>query len=155
MRHEQTAKFALGLFRCFDRSLPLTPCVLGIVVVEGDLSLRRNLSLLLDQICFLMCRCLDFIGRSLREHQRILQRLFHRLKVANAFFEIGYVGFKRGASVSIVFKRFNHVVEKLIDFSAIVSLQRFLERLVLYIYRRNFLHVLPPVHKVEQAVVNH
>ena len=54
----------------------------------------------------------DLVGGALREHERVLQRFFHRLKMAHALLEIRNLRVERGALLRFVLERLDDLVEK-------------------------------------------
>ena len=113
MRHEQAAQLAARLLgastaRCCSRRTSGDR-----IVVARDLALAGQTRLSLDQIGLLVRGGLDFVGRALREQQRVLQRFFHRLEMADALFEVGDLRFERGAVLRFVFQRLDDLVEEL------------------------------------------
>ncbi len=159
MRHQQAAQLALGFLRRFNRALMFAPNVGDRIVVAGDLALAGQARLLADQVGLLMRRGLDLVGGALREHQRILQRLFHRFEMAHAFLEIGDLRFQGGSLLRFVLERLDDFVEKLIDVGALVALKSLLEALVLYVDRCDLFHrfvsyvLLAMKSKVPSAII--
>ena len=84
---------------------------------------------------------LDLIGGALGEQQRVLERLLHRLEVADPFAKIGDIRFQRGAMLRFIFERLDELVEKLVDVGGIVALQLALERLVLDVDYGDLVHM--------------
>ncbi len=156
MRHQQAAKFAARLLRSFERALMLATDVGDGVVVAGDLALGGKARLLANEIGLFVRRGFDFVGRALREHERVLQRLFHRFEVTDALLEVGDFGFQRGAVLGLVLERLDDLVEKCVDVGSVVSLQRLLEILVLNVDRCDLLHyyvLLFMKSKVPSAII--
>src|SRR5579884_304706 len=143
MRHQQAAQLAARFLRSLDCALMLAPSFRGRFGERRDLALRGDARLLFDEIGFLVSGGFDFVGGSLRENQRVLQRFLHRLEMADSLLEVGDFRLQRGDVLSVVVERFDDLVQELIDFRAIVALQRFLEALMLNVDRRDFLHRYP------------
>ena len=140
MRHEQAAKLAARFLRPLDCTLVFAACFAGGFRKRTDLAFGGEARLLFDEIGFLVRGGLYLIRSALREDQRVMKRLFHRFEMADPLLEIVYFRLQRSCLLRVVLKRFDDFVQKLIDFRAIVALQRFLETLVLNIDRRNLLH---------------
>ena len=89
MHHEQAAQLALRLFHRGNRFVVLALGLGDPVGYRGYLPLGSHARLLLDEIRFFMGRGFHLIGGTLREQQRILQRLFHGFEVTDPLAQIG------------------------------------------------------------------
>ena len=106
MGHQQAAQFALRLFGRLDGALHLAARFRRRDRRTSAISFStRDARLGPDEVGFLVRRGLDLVGGALREQQRVLQRLFHRLEMADALAQIGDFGFERGALLRLVLER--------------------------------------------------
>ena len=121
MVHQQSPELHARRLGVLYRALIFAPSLVRPLDQRGDLLLSFHLGLGTNNIGLAMRGGLHFIGRALRQQQRVLQRFFHRFEMADALAQVGDLRFKGRTHLGLSSSRLDHLIEELIDFVTVVS----------------------------------
>src|SRR5215472_6943013 len=127
MTREERAEVVLHRFEMIEDTLQLGTRAFDLAADRLELVVEVEARALLDELDLFVRRRFEFIGRSLREDERVLQALLHRAEMRDALLEVGDLRLERGAGFDVFFHRRDDLVEKLVDVLACVTLESFLE----------------------------